>query len=66
MLWKRSNVKPLATIPFFNILDKIDNFARMMICCAIPVPTSQYILTQKSDQLYLKFSAELKKLSPRF
>ena len=43
MMWKRSNAKPLATIPFFNILDKIDNFARMMICCAIPVATNQYI-----------------------
>ena len=40
-------LKPLVTILFFKMPDKTGNFAVSMICCAVPVPANQYILTQK-------------------
>ena len=62
MLWERFNAKPLVTILFFNIFNKNGNFAVLMLCCAIPVPASKYISTQKQDPLYFKFRAESNKL----
>ena len=47
MVWQRINTKPLVTILFFKTLDKTGNFAVLMVCCALPVPTSQHISTQK-------------------
>ena len=41
MLRKRINAKPLVTILFFKIFDKVGNFAVLMISCAVAVPASQ-------------------------
>ena len=64
-VWYRINAKPIVNIFFFRVFDKTGNFA-LLIFCAAPVPANQYILTQKEEPIYFKFSAELNKLPPSF
>ena len=65
MLWERISAKPLVTIPLFKLFDKTSHFA-VLIGWEAPVPTNQYISTQKQNPIYFNFSAELNKLTPMF